>query len=154
MAFFSAKKAKDTVAQKSIAKGVKMSKEVKSSEKIKDAKVVEAKTAPVKAVVVGAGNAGNADFSHDLASMIVRPRVTEKATESTSKGVYVFEVSKNSTKTKIAKAISVMYKVTPAKVRVVTLPAKNVFVRGKRGVKSGVKKAYVYLKKGDKIEII
>ena len=90
----------------------------------------------------------------NIMSIIVRPRVTEKATMSAEKGVYVFEVSKNSTKAQIAKAISLMYKVTPEKVRVVSLPAKHVFVRGKWGVKSGIKKAYVYLKQGDKIEII
>ena len=47
-----------------------------------------------------------------------------------------------------------MYKVSPMKVRIVNLPAKKVFVRGKWGEKTSVKKAYVYLKKGDKIEII
>jgi len=44
--------------------------------------------------------------------------------------------------------------VKPEKVRVAAIPAKKVFVRGKKGVKSGGKKAYVYLKKGDKIELI
>jgi len=148
MAFFSAKKAKDTVAQKSIAKSVKTEVSVKASEKAKAPKVVASRKGGT--VLPNAG----VDFSHDIAAVIVRPRVTEKATVSAESGVYVFEVSKNSTKTKIAKAISVMYKVTPVKVRVVSLPAKSVFVRGKWGEKSGVKKAYVYLKKGDKIEII
>lgn len=87
-------------------------------------------------------------------SIIKRPRVTEKATMSAESGAYVFEVSKDSTKAQIGKAISMMYKVTPLKVRVVNLPAKKVFVRGKWGEKTGIKKAYVYLKKGDKIEII
>jgi ribosomal protein L23 len=36
----------------------------------------------------------------------------------------------------------------------VNIPKKNVFVRGKWGTKGGGKKAYVYLKKGDKIESI
>lgn len=148
MAFFSAKKAKDTVAQKSIAKGVKMSKIVKASEKVKEPKVVASRAG--SKMIVSAG----VDFSHDLAAVIVRPRVTEKATMSAESGVYVFEVSKNSTKTQIAKAVANMYKVTPTKVRVVNLPAKSVFIRGKWGTKSPIKKAYVYLKKGDKIEII
>jgi large subunit ribosomal protein L23 len=148
MAFFSAKKAKDTVAQKSIAKSVKLSKDVKTSEKIKEPKIVASRAG--SKMIISSG----VDFSHDLASMIVRPRVTEKATMSAESGVYVFEVSKDSTKKKIAKAISVMYKVTPTKVRVVNLPAKSVFVRGKWGKKTPIKKAYVYLKKGDKIEII
>ena len=148
MAFFSAKKAKDTVAQKSIAKGVKTEVKVKTSEKVKTPKVVASRKGGVVIPTSGV------DFSHDLASVIVRPRVTEKATVSAESGVYVFEVSKEATKTKIAKAVSVMYKVHPVKVRVVNLPAKSVFIRGKWGTKSPVKKAYVYLKKGDKIEII
>ena len=148
MAFFSAKKAKDTVAAKSIAKSAKADVKVVASEKVKTPKTVASRKGGVVLPTAGV------DFSHDLASVIVRPRVTEKATAAAEIGVYVFEVSKDATKTKIAKAVSVMYKVTPEKVRVVSLPAKSVFDRGKWGEKSGVKKAYVYLKKGDKIEII
>ncbi|HAO64575.1 TPA: 50S ribosomal protein L23, partial [Candidatus Taylorbacteria bacterium] len=148
MAFFSSKKAKDTVAQKGIAKSVKADVKVKTSEKAKEPKIVTSRTGGK--VIPTAG----VDFSHDLAAVIVRPRVTEKATMSAENGIYVFEVSQDSTKTKIAKAISVMYKVNPIKVRVVNLPAKHVFIRGKWGVKNPVKKAYVYLKKGEKIEII
>ena len=52
----------------------------------------------------------------------------------------------------MANAIKAFYKVTPEKINIVRNPSKTVFVRGKKGVKSGVKKAYVYLKEGDKIE--
>ena len=148
MAFFSAKKNRDNVAKKSVDESVKTTKVVKASEKVKEPKAVASRAGAKMVATSGV------DFSHDLAAVIVRPRVTEKATMSAESGVYVFEVSKTSTKAKIAKAIAGMYKVTPTKVRVVSLPAKNVFVRGKWGVKSGIKKAYVYLKKGDKIEII
>ena len=148
MAFFSSKKAKDTVAQKGIAKGVKLNKEVKTSEKVKEPKTVASRTGAKMIPTAGV------DFSHDLAAIIIRPRVTEKATMASESGIYVFEVSKDSTKAQIAKAVVMMYKVTPEKVRVVKLPAKKVFVRGKWGTQSPVKKAYVYLKKGDKIEII
>jgi ribosomal protein L23 len=58
------------------------------------------------------------------------------------------------TKASIAASVKAVYKVTPLKVRVANIPDKQVFIRGKRGVKRGGKKAYVYLKKGDKIEII
>jgi large subunit ribosomal protein L23 len=85
--------------------------------------------------------------------IILRPRITEKAGLMNEKAnVYTFEVSKNASKSIIARAIKTLYKVTPIKVRTVTLPAKKVFVRGTRGTQSGVKKALVYLKKGDKIE--
>jgi len=42
----------------------------------------------------------------------------------------------------------------PIKVRIVNLPSKKTLARGKVGRKPGVKKAYVYLKKGEKIEFI
>jgi len=159
MAFFSSKKNKDNIAQKSVSENVKTTKAPKTDKKSvegKAGKLVEAKTAvatPAKVAMPKAVGAA-VDFSHDLASMILRPRVTEKATMSAEGGVYVFEVSKDSNKNKIAKAIAVMYKVSPIKVRVVNLPAKSVFIRGKWGTKTAVKKAYVYLKKGEKIEII
>jgi len=51
-------------------------------------------------------------------------------------------------------AVAEVYKVTPVRVSVTSVPSKKVFVRGKKGVKSGGKKAYVYLAKKDKIEIV
>lgn len=84
-----------------------------------------------------------------------RPRLTEKAGISAEKmNVYTFEVRQDATKTGVKKAITEMYKVNPVKVNIVNLPAKKVFARGRRGVKSGLKKALVYLKAGDKIEFV
>jgi ribosomal protein L23 len=54
----------------------------------------------------------------------------------------------------IHRAIVDLYKVTPRKIGITQTPSKNVFSRGKNGVQKGVKKAYVYLKKGEKIELI
>ena len=90
----------------------------------------------------------------NLSNILMRPHITEKATVSSEKSVYVFEVDPKSTKGEIEKAFVEKYKTNPVKVSTVTIPAKNVFVRGKRGKKSGYKKAYVYLKKGEKIEVI
>jgi len=88
-------------------------------------------------------------------NVLVKPRITEKAAIGADQSnVYVFEVSKDSTKASISASIKAVYGVTPEKVRVAGIPAKRVFVRGKHGVKTGGKKAYVYLKKGDKIELI
>jgi len=80
--------------------------------------------------------------------------ITEKATMKAEQSVYAFEVSKSASKPSIAQAVKEIYKVTPIKVATVTIPQKNVFVRGKRGKKAGYKKAYVYLKKGEKIELV
>lgn len=83
------------------------------------------------------------------------PRITEKAAISADKNnVYVFEVEKDATKDSIAASVKLSYGVAPVKVRTIVGKPKKVFVRGKRGVKSGVKKAYVFLKKGDKIELL
>jgi large subunit ribosomal protein L23 len=89
---------------------------------------------------------------HDI---IIRPRITEKSgIMSEHAGIYTFEVRENANKPMIAQAIKTLYKVTPVKVRVINLPAKRVFVRGKRGTSNAVKKAMVYLKKGDKIDFV
>lgn len=86
------------------------------------------------------------------ANTLVKPRITEKASFVAEKNVYVFETDKNASKSEIKKAIQIFYKVTPIKINIVKNPKKQVFVRGKKGFKGGVKKAYVYLKKGDKLE--
>lgn len=85
---------------------------------------------------------------------LVRPHITEKAAILAEKGTYVFEVARDTNKIEIAKAIESLYNVKPARVNIINLPKTNVFVRGKSGVKSGVRKALVTLKKGDKIEIL
>ncbi|MEN9649222.1 MAG: ribosomal subunit protein large subunit ribosomal protein [Candidatus Parcubacteria bacterium] len=86
-------------------------------------------------------------------AVIKNPRITEKATVSAEKNQFVFEVSPEATKASVAAAVKQLYKVTPVKVNIVRLPAKKVFVRGRAGTKSAIKKAYVFLKKGDKIEL-
>lgn len=89
------------------------------------------------------------------ASVLLRARITEKAALSADKhNVYVFEVTKEATKKSISASVHSAYGVTPDKVRVAMIPSRQVFIRGKKGFKSGGKKAYVYLKKGDKIELI
>ena len=113
----------------------------------------------VKEVAVVASKPTSVKFAATVKSrtetVIIRPRITEKASfKSESENVHVFEVTKKANKKSVAQAIHEMYKVTPVRVNIVNTPKKSVFVRGKRGTKSGIKKAYVYLKKEDKIEVI
>lgn len=68
--------------------------------------------------------------------------------------MYVFEVERRANKTLVKNAVKDLYKVDPIKVNIINSPSKNVTSRGIKGVKSGKKKALVYLKKGDTIEII
>lgn len=89
------------------------------------------------------------------ASVLVKPRITEKAALSADKSnVYVFEVTKDATKAAVVASIKDAFKVTPTKVNFLAIPRKEVFRRGKSGVKGGGRKAYIHLKKGDKIDII
>lgn len=96
------------------------------------------------------------DSRENVARVLAHPRITEKATNGIENGVYVFDVAPDANKKQIKEAIKLAYKVTPVKVHVVTVPRKNVRNprTGVRGVKSGGKKAYVYLKKGDTISIM
>lgn len=87
-------------------------------------------------------------------NVLVRPLITEKAAILAEKNTYVFEVARNTNKIEIAKAVQSLYNVKPIRVNIVNLPATRVFVRGKNGVKAGIRKALVTLKKGDKIEIL
>ena len=90
----------------------------------------------------------------NLSNILTKPHITEKATFSSENSVYVFKIDPKATKDDVERSFKEKYKISPVKVRTVTIPAKNVFVKGKRGIKSGYKKAYIYLKKGEKIEII
>ena len=86
--------------------------------------------------------------------IIKNPRITEKASFNAEQNVYTFDVTENANKTEIKKAIFSLYKVHPMKVNILRVQDKQVMSKGKKGVKSGGKKALVYLKKEDKIEFI
>jgi len=85
--------------------------------------------------------------------VIKRPRITEKAAISAENNQYVFEITSGATKGSVKAAIKDLYKVTPIAVNIAKTPGKRVMVKGKAGAKKGVRKAYVTLKKGDKIEL-
>jgi large subunit ribosomal protein L23 len=90
-------------------------------------------------------------MSYDV---IISPRITEKCAISAESNAYIFNVKKDATKGQIAKAVEMVYKVKPIKVNVVVAPGKKIFARGKWGKTSGSKKAYVFLKKGEQIQVI
>ena len=90
-----------------------------------------------------------------VSEVISKPHITEKASVLAETGnVYTFQVTKEANKRSVAKAIKEMFKVDAVKVAIVNLPAKKVFTKGKSGSTKAIKKAYIYLKKGYKIELI
>ncbi len=84
---------------------------------------------------------------------ITRLRVSEKATMLAGAQCYTLDVARTANKYQIAEAVEAQYRVTPEYVRVLPIPTKRLFSRGKVGKTGGGKKAYVFLKKGDKIDI-
>jgi large subunit ribosomal protein L23 len=89
-----------------------------------------------------------------MTTILKNPRVTEKASFAAEQNVYTFDITASANKTEIRKAIFALYKVHPVKVNVLRVPKKKTMSKGKAGVRGGGRKAFVYLKKEDKIEFI
>jgi large subunit ribosomal protein L23 len=87
---------------------------------------------------------------------IIKPRITEKAALLSDKSVYTFEIQKGATKFQVRDAIQALYKVTPKKIRIVNQQPRHTMSRakGREVMVHGLRKAYVYLQKGDRIELV
>ena len=87
--------------------------------------------------------------------ILLHPRITEKAAYLAESGCYVFAVARDANKADIARAVHTVYQVVPRKVTLVAIPTKQVNTRGtnRKGASRSGKKAYVFLKKGDKIDL-
>ena len=83
----------------------------------------------------------------------LKGRITEKASFGQEKNIYTFDIPKGVNKNEIKKAIFAQFKVKPVKVNVLSVPKKNTTFKGKYSTRGGGRKAVVYLKKGDKIEL-
>ncbi len=92
----------------------------------------------------------------NVAAVLIRPLITEKAVNLNSASVYTFMVAKNATKYTVAAAVTALYKVTPVKINIVNKKAVTTMsrARGREVHVAGYKKAYVYLKKGDTITLV
>lgn len=95
-------------------------------------------------------------IDRNLDAVIVAPRITEKSVRKGDQNVYTFEVRRSATKYEVRDAVKALYKVTPVKVNIVNKkPAER--MQGNRNRTKhvqGIKKAYVYLKKGDSINLV
>ena len=91
--------------------------------------------------------------ARDVHRILASPHFTEKSAILGERGAYVFKVKPEANKVMIKNAVSRLYGVTVRRVNISIAPSKRKFIRGKWGVKSGYKKATVYLKEGERIEI-
>ncbi len=89
-----------------------------------------------------------------MPTVLKDPRITEKVSLLMERGVYTFDVFLDATKRGVLHAIHARYGIVPEKVNMVSVRGKQKFTRGKLGRTACGKKALVYLKKGDKIDVI
>lgn len=94
--------------------------------------------------------------AHFDAGVILRPHLSEKSVMQGDGRVYTFFVQKNATKSSVANAIKAIYQVTPVRVNIVNKLPRAIMSRtkGRMVTESGYKKAYVYVKPGDTINLI
>ena len=91
--------------------------------------------------------------SRDLADLIIKPIVTEKATLLLEQNKYVFDVLPKATKPAIKAAIEDLFDVTVTKVNTLRLPRKQHRVGRFVGYKPQYKRAIVTLQQGDSITL-
>ncbi len=85
--------------------------------------------------------------------LIKKPIISEKSTDMTSLGKYVFAVDKASSKNEIKKAIHALYKVDVVSVNTVRTQKRSKSLRGIKTSAKVLKKAIVTLKKGQTIDL-
>jgi large subunit ribosomal protein L23 len=87
----------------------------------------------------------------DLADLVIKPIVTEKATRLLEDNKYVFDVLLKATKPEIRAAIESLFDVKVVKVNTIRLPRKKKRVGKFAGYKPLYKRAIVTLNEGDSI---
>ena len=81
------------------------------------------------------------------------PVITEKATMLSERGQFVFRVAIDATKPEIKASVEALFGVTVLAVNTLVQKGKTKRFRGRPGVRSDVKKAYVQLAEGQSIDM-
>ncbi len=90
----------------------------------------------------------------DPHTIILRPMITEKSMDLVADNKYVFQVDMRSNKVEIAEAVRKMFKVEVDKVNTLIVKGKKKRLgRMTEGKTPDIKKAYVTLKPGHRIEM-
>lgn len=89
-----------------------------------------------------------------MLQILQAPQMTEKAMRLSGERQYVFKVLSDSSKPEIKTAVEKLFNVQVKSVRVLNVRASDTQFRGRAGIRSGWKKAYVTLKDGFTIELL
>ena len=85
--------------------------------------------------------------------VLLKPIVSEKSYEATTRGMYTFKVHPDAHRTQVRDAIEELFEVDVVKVNIVKVQPKPKRRGMFKGVKPGWKKAIVQLKPGQTIEV-
>ena len=85
--------------------------------------------------------------------IIRKPLITEKATLASANNAVVFQVSMDSTKPMIKEAVEAVFGVKVKAVNTSITKGKTKKFKGRHGVRSDKKKAYVTLEEGNTIDV-
>lgn len=86
-------------------------------------------------------------------SLVLSPRITEKAIAMAEQGIYVFDVPASTNKIEITKAVEAAFKVEVTDVNIIVAKGKVKRFRQELGRRADTKKAMVKLKKGQTISL-
>jgi large subunit ribosomal protein L23 len=86
-------------------------------------------------------------------NVLVRPHISEKATDLNALGQYVFVVTTDATKIDIKHAIMTVYGVKPTRVQLMNMGGKRVRYGRTKGSRKKWRKAIVTLPKGKTIQV-
>ena len=85
---------------------------------------------------------------------ILRPIITEKATQASENGQVTFAVPLSATKPEIKAAVEMLFNVNVTAVNTILLKGKSKMFRGRPGRRSDMKKAMVTLAEGQNIDLM
>ncbi|MCF1707990.1 50S ribosomal protein L23 [Tabrizicola sp. J26] len=85
--------------------------------------------------------------------VIKKPVITEKATMASDSNAVVFQVAMDATKPQIKEAVEAVFGVKVKAVNTTITKGKEKRFRGRPGVRSDKKKAYVTLEEGNTIDV-
>ncbi len=88
-----------------------------------------------------------------MKGLVLKPVISEKSMSLAARNVYMFEVPFATNKIEVARAVKATFKVDPTKVRIAITKGKVKQLKGIKGQRSSIKKAFVTVKQGQSIKI-
>lgn len=88
-----------------------------------------------------------------MISVVLKPVITEKSMRLAASGTYMFNIGMSANKPMVAQAVKEQFKVDATKVRIAITKGKVKKLKGVTGKRKDSKRAFVTVKKGQKISV-